>query len=713
VSLSQDNRLLQITTPLAKDFLLLDRFRGQEGLSELFRYELDLIHEETDVGHQPTIVDIRQVLGRPVNFALLLPDGNSRFFSGIVNQFFQGNRDERFTYYRAIVVPQVWLLTQSAQSRIFQQLNVPDILAKVFHGLDVTFEIQGTFYPREYCVQYRETDFNFASRLMEEEGIYYYFEHDTAGHKMIVANSPQSHRQCPQQSDVPYELHMPDQEGFVSRIDTWSTRYQLQTGKYTLWDHNFELPHKKLEAQELSRFDVGSNTQLEVYDYPGNYANRFDSIDKGGGDQASKLQKIFEDNRRTVEIRMRELDANYQTVEASSNCGSLTAGHRFKLLDHPVDSNNIEYVLTWIHHKADQSPDYVSSTQKDQPYQNTFTCIPHGSGRAPYAPARVTVKPSIHGSQTALVVGPPGEEIFVDKFGRVKVQFHWDREGQADSGSSCWIRVAQNQAGLRWGSAYWPRIGQEVVVHFLEGDPDRPIIIGSVYNATEMPPYTLPDEKSKSVLFKSLSHKGGNGFNEFRVEDKKGSEQIFINAERNTDFRIKNDRFDTIGNESHLIVQKDQLEKVAGDKHLQITGDQNEKVGGTVSLTVSQDIQEKAGSKYALDAGMEIHLKSGVNLVLESGTTLTLKVGGNFISINSGGIFIVGTMVFINSGGAAGAGSGARPDTPKDPKEADKAEPGSRSQPAPAGSPPPPVTYGPAALAMQLAAQSGAPFCDI
>jgi type VI secretion system secreted protein VgrG len=312
-----------------------------------------------------------------------------------------------------------------------------------------------------------------------------------------------------------------------------------------------------------------------------------------------------------------------------------------------------------------------------------------------------------------VVVGPPGEEILVDKYGRVKVQFHWDRAGQADSNSSCWIRVAQNQAGLRWGAAYWPRIGQEVVVDFLEGDPDRPIIVGSVYNSNEMPPYTLPDEKSKTVLFKSLSYKGGGGFNEIRIEDKKGSEQIFINAEHNADVRIKNDRFETIGNESHLIVIKDQLEQVKGDKHFEVTGDHNNKVSGTLSLTVSQDVHQKVGSKYALESGTEIHLKSGTNLVIECGTTITLKVGGNFININSGGIFIKGTMVMINSGGAAGSGSGANPEIPKKPKEADKAEPGSLSRPLPPSPPLPATTFSPLALVMLQAAQSGVPFCEI
>lgn len=711
--ISQQDRMLQIATPLDNDFLLLNKFQAQEGISTLFRFELDLLHEETEASSLPTVIDVAQILGKPMVVGLLQRDGNVRHFSGIVNHFLQGNRDEHYTYYRAVLVPRLWLLTQRAQSRIFQQVSVPDILRKVFDGLDVTYEIHSTFHRREYCVQYRETDFNFASRLMEEEGIYYYFEHTDQGHRMVVANTPQSHRECPEKSHVPFMLDVSSKEDFISHVDTWMVGYQLQTGKYTLWDHNFELAHRNLEATEVSRFHFGDNDKLEVYDFPGGYATRFDGIDKGGGEQPADLQKIFEDNRRTAKRRIEEIDATCEVIRGSSNCASLTAGHRFELENHPVPEMNNSHTLVSLRHEADQTPNYVSGEEPDDPYRNTFTCLPHGRGRAPYRPPSLARKPSVRGSQTAVVVGPAGEEIFVDKYGRVKVQFHWDRASQADANSSCWIRVAQNQAGLRWGAAYWPRVGQEVVVDFLEGDPDRPIIIGSVYNANEMPPYALPDEKSKTVLFKSLSSKGGRGFNEFRIEDKKGSEQIFINAERNSDLRVKKDRFETIGEESHLIVQKDQLEQVKGDKHFQVTGDHNSKVDGTVSLTVSQDVHEKVGSKYALESGSEIHLKSGTNLVIECGTSITLKVGGNFININASGIFIKGAMVMINSGGAAGSGSGAKPETPKPPKEADKAEEGSLSKPVPRKPPIPAMTFSPLGLVMLQAAQSGVPFCEI
>jgi type VI secretion system secreted protein VgrG len=708
---TQANRPLAVATPLGEDVLLLVGFSGQESISQLFTFHLDLLAEnDADIAFD-------KLLGERVAIALRLNDDKSRYFSGICNRISQGHRDHDFTYYRMEVVPQLWFLTRRAQSRIFQHITVPDILKKVFAGLDVSFELRGMFQPRDFCVQYRETDFNFASRLMEEEGIYYFFKHAAEGHQMVLANTPQSHPDLPEMNKLIYE----EIAGGVRdemRVHRWEKVQELRSGKYTLWDHCFELPHKHLEAEEpilpnvqvgtvQHKLQVGNNDKLEIYDYPGAYAQRFDGIDKGGGEQSGELQKIFEDNKRVVKIRMQQEALPSVVIQGGSNCRNVVTGHKFTL-DRHFDANG-QYVLTSVAHSARLTGDYRSG-ESTFDYENNFTCIPF---TIPFRPLMTTPRPVVQGTQTAVVVGPPGEEIFVDKYGRVKVQFHWDRESKANADSSCWVRVAQNMAGIRWGSAFWPRIGQEVVVDFLEGDPDQPIIVGSVYNASEMPPYKLPDEKTKTVIFKSNSSKGGGGFNEFRVEDKKGKEQIFINAERNKDIRVKNDLYQTVGNESHYITQKDQLEQVGGDRHQHVKGDQNEKVDGTISITAGQDIQEKVSQKYALDAGMEIHLKAGMNLVIEAGTTLTLKVGGNLININSGGVFISGTMVMINSGGAAGAGAGASPQSPKDPKEADKAETGEKSKPPPAAQPPPATTFSPAALALKQAAQAGTPFCDI
>ncbi len=708
---TQEDRLLKLQTPLGDDFLLIERMTATEGISQLYSIELELVHAEEEEGYVPTSVSNQQILGKGVSISIAQGDGTSRLFHGIVQQFFQGTRHVRFSFYRAVVVPQIWLLTQKRQSRIFQQKSVPDILEKVFEGFNVKFELQGAFEPRNYCVQYRESDWDFASRLMEEEGIFYFFEHSETQHQMIVANDPQSHRDCPTKSDIPY-FHKVEAEDFVSAIHQWSRKSVYQTGKVTYWDHNFQLPGNKLDTQQPSRFNIADSSKLEVYDHPGGYARKYDGIDKSGGENAGNLQKVFTDKTKASQIAMEALDAQHEVGHGGGDCSAMIAGYRFKMTQHPDNQMNGQYVITTVSHHAVQVPSYVSDGSTDEPYRNTFTALKHGSGAPPFRPMKQTGKPIVHGSQTATVVGPNGEEIFTDKYGRVKVQFHWDREGKNDGDSSCWIRVAQSWAGNKWGMMFIPRIGMEVIVHFMEGDPDQPIITGCVYNPEMMPPYTLPGEKTKSTM-KSNSSKDGGGFNEFRIEDKKGSEQIFIHAEKDQDIRVKNDRKEWIGNDRHLMVKNDKFEKVDKDVHLTVGGDVNQKIGDTLSIESGSEIHAKAGQNVAIEGGMGVHIKAGMAAVIEAGASLTLKVGGNFININSGGIFIKGTMVMINSGGAAGSGGGCSPERPKVPKEADNATAGQKAAAPKALPPVQPKSFSPMAVSMKKAAKSGAPFCEV
>ncbi len=695
---TQANRLMAIYTPLGEDYFLINKVSASESLSELYSFEVELLHEEPKVGFAPTVVDPKKIVGQGVTIEVNQRDGTTRQFTGMVNRFSQGTRHARFSFYYATIVPNVWLLTQIFQSRIFQHKSVPDILKIIFTGFDVSWEIQGTFEPRNYCVQYRESDFDFASRLMEEEGIYYYFEHAEGKHKMVVANTPQSHRDCPSKSTIPFFLDVSrGQEDFVTSITSWQTDYQLQTGKVSLWDSNFQLPGKKLEADKPSLFSVGENQKLEYYDYPAGYARKYDGISKDGGEQAGELQKIFEDNWKTAEVRMQALDGRYKTAIGSSDCSSMIAGYRFSMTRHPNSSENGKYVLTSIAHEIEQNPTYVSDDHSDQPYRNTFNCMAHGAGVPPFRPLRKTAKPLIYGSQTAIVVGPAGEEIFTDKYGRVKIQLHWDREGQGNADSSCWVRVAQAWAGNRWGMMFIPRIGMEVIVHFLEGDPDQPIITGCVYNPSTMPPYTLPDEKTKMTI-KSDSSKGGGGFNEIRFEDKKGSEQVFLHGQKDQDIRIKNTRRELIGNDRHLIVKRDKREKIERDSHLIIERDQIEKIerdfhrhvegkmavktDGSLSHAVGGSIGESVGGSHTEDVSQTFYLKAGMKVIIEAGAQITLKVGGNFVDIGPAGVTIKGTMVLINSGGAAGSATAGSIVSPLDPEEAeiaDNADPGSKA----------------------------------
>jgi type VI secretion system secreted protein VgrG len=570
------NRFLYLSTPLGPDTILLSGFSGTESISELFRFELELLADNR------INISFDQLLGQSVAFGInVLPNDAAyqRDFDGICMRVSQGGRDQNFTRYTMTVVPRFWLLTQNFQSRIFQHISVPDILKSVLSGLDVEYHLQGSFQPRDYCVQYQESDFHFASRLMEEEGIFYFFEFSAGSHKLVLANAPSFHPDIDYDSTLIYE----ELSGGVrseERISSWQKFQDLRTGKYTLWDHSFELPHKHLEAQSTvvdsvpvgtvtHKLKVGGNENLEIYEHPGLYAQRFDGVDKAGSPQPSEVQKIFDDNKRTVGIRMQQAENPMLLIEGSSNCRQLTAGHKFSLSRH-FNADGL-YVVVSLTHSAEEGDFRTDPNSVEAHYGNHFTSIPFGLA---FRPIRKTPRPFIRGCQTAVVVGPAGEEIFTDLYGRVKVQFHWDRQGQYDSNSSCWIRVGTSWAGRKWGWIAIPRIGQEVVVDFLEGDPDQPLITNSVYNADTMPPYGLPDHKTVST-WKSRSTLQGvpSNYNELRYEDKIGVEQVYFHAERDKDERTKQESREWVGANRHMIVVEDQKELVNGDKHSEVKGE--------------------------------------------------------------------------------------------------------------------------------------------
>ncbi|HFQ81465.1 MAG TPA: type VI secretion system tip protein VgrG [Desulfobacterales bacterium] len=692
--LTQENKLFSIETPLGTDVLLLARLRGREGLSELFQFEIDLFSEQQTIA-------LEDIVGKNVTISIFLADGGRRYLNGLISRFGQEHgslkpeTELQSPYYSATMVPWFWLLTKNLNCRIFQNLSTPDIVKKIFaeQGLtDFKLDLQSKHDPRDYTVQYRESDFDFVSRLLEDEGIYYFFTHEKDKHIMILTDHPGANAPCPGQESAKFKLSGGEYFGKEDQISSLKMVKEMQANKYSLNDYNYETPNTDLVVTSDTTHVLGAGKR-EKYDYPGAYASR------NMGDKLATL-------------RMEEEEVRITTLKGSSDCRAFASGSRFKLENTSRDDwDNKEYLLTRIHHKADQADSYfgASSAGKEPSYRNHFVCIPHD---VPYRPARRTKRPVVDGVQTAIVVGPAGEEIYTDDYGRVKVQFHWDREGKANENSSCWIRVGQTMAGNGWGTMFLPRVGHEVIVEFIEGNPDRPIITGQVYHGINHTPY--PGEKTKST-FKSNSSPDGFGFNEIRFEDKKDDEQLFIHCEKDQDIRTKNDRREWVGNDSHLIVVQDQLEKTEGDKHLTVAGDHNEKVDGTISLEAGMDMQEKVGMKHALDAGQEIHLKAGMKVILEANTQISLKVGSNFIDISPAGVSIQGNMVMINSGGSAGAGSGASPEAPRLPCEADDADPGIKAQAAAAVgqtkiSSPPPLT--PQAKAFKDAAEAGTPLCD-
>jgi len=605
---SQKNRPIRITTPLGTDAVLLAGFTGTEGLSQLFQFQVELLRPQAKGA-----IPFDGLLAQGVTVELDLPGGAIRHFHGIVNRLSQGhvvqlsqNPDETFIQYRAEVVPQFWLLTRKTQSRTFQYKTVPDILKEVLKGVATKFEIQGKFQPRDYCVQYRESDFAFASRIMEEEGIYYFFKHANGSHEMVLANTPQGHPDVPVAKKLIFE-QVVGGERPEHRVLRWEKAQEIRSGKVTLFDHSFELPHKHLEAEKAiaasaqagkvaHKLNVNGVPQLELYDYPGGYAGRFDGVDRGGGDKPADVQKIFEDNGRTVEIRMQEEAADALVVSGGGNCGQMTAGHKFTLEKH-FDGDG-DYILTKVQHSGEFAANYRAGEGQTFTYRNQFQCIP---AAVPFRPERVTPRPTVKGGQTAVVVGPGGEEIFTDKYGRIKVQFHWDRAGKNDADSSCWVRVGTPWAGKNWGIIHIPRIGQEVIVDFMEGDPDQPIVVGSVYNADMMPPWALPANKTQSGI-QTRSSPGGSpaNHNQIRFEDKKGSEQVHIHAEKNQDIEVENDethwvghdRKKTIDHDETTLVKHDRTETVNNNETITIDGARKETVHKTETIVIDQDRTE-------------------------------------------------------------------------------------------------------------------------
>lgn len=664
-------RLLDFQTPLGKDVLLIRSITGREGISQLYSFEVDAF------AANETTVDFSLLVGQPVYVSVELKNSEKRYFHGLVKSIARGARSFNATSYRLEIVPSFWLLTQRTQSRIFQQISVPDILKKVLEGLDIDLEFTGTFEPRDYCVQYRESDFAFASRLMEEEGMFYFFRHREDGHTLVVANSPQSHEELP----CDHKLNFDEERGGFETVDeivySWEKQQVLKSGKLTLWDHSFELPHKSLDAQELvdedlqigdvtHKLKLAGNEKLELFDFPGGYAQRFDGIAPGGGERPEALQKIYTDNQRTAKLRMQQETVGAIHITAHTDSLHVCPGYKFDLDRHYSDNDT--YVITSCSVAIPQRGAYFgeTATEEGPPPETIFTCIPL---KLPFAPHRITPKPTIYGTQTAVVTGPADDEIFTDKYGRVKVQFFWDREGKFDGNSSCWVRVASPWAGKQWGMIHIPRIGQEVVVAFEEGDPDQPVIVGSVYNADQMPPHELPANKTQSgIKSRSTPGAGPQNLNEIRFEDKIGAEHIFIHGEKDIHVRCKASYFETIGGDFNQSVGGASRTGIKGKKSLKIGGDHAVEVTGNMTTRAHGDLVHGSHSALHLTGEAQATLTSagflGINasdvevigsdkVVVHSPTGVTIASGGSFITVNPGGVYISGPLVHLNSGGAA------------------------------------------------------------
>jgi type VI secretion system secreted protein VgrG len=679
---TQEYRAVAVATPLGKDELLFGRMTAAESLGRLFEFQIELLSENPNIKFD-------ELLGQKLTIRLDLGKGKQRYFSGHVSSFSQYGTVGDLIAYRATVHPWLWFLTLTANCRIFQEKKIPDIIKEVFKDqgfTDYEEALSGNYQSWEYCVQYRESDFNFVSRLMEQEGIYYYFKHENDKHTLVLSDSASSHQPFPGYERLPFYPRDSTLRRERDHIFDWRITQEIQPGVCALNDFNFKTPKANLHVKSaIKHGHVVSD--MEVYDYPGTYLKS-------------------DEGETYARVRIEEQQSEYELLYGEGNARGLSVGSLFELTGYTRKDQNREYLIVSATHEivSDVYETGAGGGEADI-YACSFAAVP---SKQPFRPARTTLKPVVKGPQTAIVVGPAGSEIYTDKYSRVKLKFHWDRYSKADENSSCWIRVSQLWAGAKWGGIHIPRIGQEVIVDFLEGDPDRPIVTGRVYNDDNMPPYDLPANATQSGV-KSRSSKGGSptNINELRFEDKKGEEMIFIQAEKDQEIRVKHDLVELIGNEDHLTVKSDQFQIIKGDKNLAVKGDRNEKVDGTISREAGMNMQEKVGMRHALDAGMEIYLKAGLNMVLEAGMSITLKAGGGFIVVGPAGVTISGTPVLINSGGSAGSGSGCTPQPPKAPRE-----PGESSAVKKETAPPVPPAPSPQSHAFRAAAVSGAPFCD-
>lgn len=630
--ITQANREVDVTTSLGADVLLFDGMSGTEQLGRLSEYRVQLLSTRSDIR-------IADVLGKPMGVHLDLPNGGKRHFGGVVTRFASCGWKGSLCRYEAVVHPWLWLLTRSSNCRIFQDKSVVDIVKAVCgdpaYGGVVELDagsLSGTYDPLPYCVQYRETDFQFVCRLLETAGIYFFFSHEETKHTMVLADSYGAHTTIAGYSTVDYSgeagRRIVDQEAVYG----WESAGTIQPSSYALNDFDFEKTASSNSGGLRVKSTIAaafSQQAYEMYDYPGGYVAAGDGTALARG-------------------RMEALHGQCEEIRADTNARGLYPGGLFALKEHPRDDQNREYLVTSARYEL-VGDDYATGDGTPVDMQCQFTAIgKEHSYRAP----RHYDKPVVRGPQTAMVVGKSGEEIWTDKYGRVKLQFHWDREGKDDENSSCWVRVAQGWAGKNWGTMFLPRIGMEVIVSFLEGDPDRPLVTGCVYNSDAMPPYTLPADQTKSTI-KSNSSKEGGGYNEIRFEDKKGSEEIFVQAEKDFNRVVKNNDTLKVGFEKAdkgdqtISIKNDQSLDVGGNQTVKITGDQKVTVSKTIVIEATTSIELKVGASSIKIEPAKITVKS-TEIMVESDANTTVKAGAMMQIKSSAMMTIEGALVKIN-----------------------------------------------------------------
>jgi type VI secretion system secreted protein VgrG len=655
---------------------------GTEGLSKAFEYQVEILCDKPDL-------DLKTFLGKSMTVAVEQPAGGTRYFNGLIARFVQsGRKTKHFYHYQATLRPWFWFLSRTQDCKIFQEKTVVQIVEEVFgdHTSLAKFKksLNASYTPWVYCVQYRESDMNFVARMMEQEGLYYYFEHTKNGHEMVLCDNASAHRAVTNYKEIPYEANWAARETITECITSWGASVQVLPTKVVLADFDFERPSMALRKDHtVSRtHDMAS---FEVFDYPGEYTQDGDGV-------------------AYAKVRAQEQQASFQLIAGQTDSRGVSCGFTFKATGMSNSTHNQEYLVVSTSVYVEEGVQIGGEDAGNAQYSCDFQVMPTSDT---FRAARVTPKPMVHGPQTAKVVGPSGEHIHTDKYGRVKVQFHWDRIGAKNDKSSCWMRVSQPWAGNGFGIISIPRIGDEVVVSFLEGDPDQPIITGRVYNAEFMPPYALPEHNHITSIFtRSVGSNARAEGNELKFCDKPGNEYILVQAQKDFHREVENDDHDRVKANQFLIVDGNREEKVAGtmdvtvaqtvktvygmDHQHDLAGDNIASIGGVYELKVGgehkMDVGGDAGVTWggkgqldvaqdlAMSSGGNVDIKGAMNVTIQAGTTLTLKAGGCSIVLGPGSISIDGPMVNINCGGSGSAAQKAAPAKPADPIKAKEPE---------------------------------------
>lgn len=625
----QENRLMSVTTALEDDELLFHSMHGTEEIGRLYEFEVDLLSEKVDIKFE-------DLLGEPMSVQLEQSDGEVRHFSGYVSKFSQVGSLGNYALYRASVRPWLWFLTRTSNCRIFQSKTVPEIISEIFgeHPFaDHEDALSETYRQWDYCVQYRESDLNFISRLMEQEGIYYYFKHKEGKNTLVLADSMSAHTTVPGYEDIPYFELNNMTAGDRETVTGWNMSMQVQPGVYATTDYDFEKPKASLMSKLMNPMEH-SVSGSEIYDYPGEFVE-------------------LADGERYARIRLEELQASHHRADGTTNARGMVPGALFTLENHLRQDQNKQYLVVSSRYSL-QTSSYGTGGGGSWHYECAFSVA---SADVPFRSQRSTPKPLVQGPQTAIVVGPSGETIWPDKYGRVKVQFYWDREGTNDENSSCWMRVSQNRAGKNWGESYIPHVGQEVIVSFLEGDPDRPIITGRVYNTDNMPPIDLPGGKTKLAM----RDQGGN---EMVMEGEEGSQFIHIQQTCGNEIRMQADGPDieikqACGNEILMhdaegIQIRDKfgneivLDSVAGTMKLRSPSHESViELGNSIWWSTKSDVKEKVdGNAFSIIQGMKddyvvgpVKFKyDGISAKVHGGLASDTFIGGQHSSLIGGKI---------------------------------------------------------------------------